>query len=151
MITYQEELFKDVVEEMIPIVEVHWNEIAIHKEKIKLECDWNKYIALDELDMLSTVTVRDNGVMIGYVVTLIVSHGHYMSHNFANVDAVYIDKEYRGTKVGSSLCEYAEDICKDRGASVMMHHVKVTHNFGPLLERIGYTKVEELYSKYIGD
>ncbi len=151
MITYQEEIFEDIIEEIKPIIITHWKEIEINKDNIKLDCDWDRYIQLDELGMLSTVSVRSDGVLIGYITTFIIEHLHYKTHTFADVDAMYIALEYRGTGIGRELCNYAEDICKDKGVSIIMQHVKLTHNFGSLLEGIGYTKVEEMYSKYIGE
>lgn len=152
MATYQVERFEDVIEEMIPLLELHWEEIAHHKDKIKLNPDYALYQAMQDAGILHMVTARDDKrKLIGYFVSIVSPNLHYMDHIFATNDILYIDKEYRGKMVGIKLFKFAEEELKKLGVDVIVLHSKVHADFKVLVERIGYTHVENQYSKYIGD
>jgi hypothetical protein len=45
------------------------------------------------------------------------------------------------------LIEHADAQLAAEGVQVVFQHVKTAHNFGPLLERLGYEHVENVYAK----
>jgi len=151
MITYQEEELKDCVEEMKPLVKRHWEEISLYKDKIKLNPDYDKYLLLASLDMLHVFTARDNGDLIGYFVSFIQPHIHYKDNMFAVNDALFIAPEHRKGSLGYKLFKNAEIALKEMGIHVMLIHSKVHQDFKPLMDKLGFDRVEHTYSKYIGE
>jgi len=151
MITYQVERFENVIDEVKPLLEAHYKEIALHQDKMQLNPDYKQYQGLQDLDILHIVTVRDEGILIGYFVSIIVPHLHYKDHVCANNDILFVAKEYRGSMIGIKMFKYAEKELKKLGVSVISLHTKVHADFGTILERIGYEHVEQTYSKYVGD
>lgn len=150
-IVYQEEWFDEVVEDIKPLIENHWEEIALNKEKIKLNPDWEIYEALNDIDRLRIFTVRDDGRLVGYNILIINKHLHYKDHVFAVNDLIFIDEAYRGRTVAYRLIKYVEKMLKESGVSVMVMNMKVKSPFDKLLEGCGFTYVERIYSKYIGE
>ena len=151
MITYQEEGYFDVIDEILPLLYEHWGEIAIHRDKIELKPDFKKYIELYKLGYLKIFTSRDDEKLIGYFIVTVYPHIHYSDTLTAMVDITFLKKEYRGKMVGYKMFSESEKLLKKYGVDLILQHVKIKHDFGKLLERQGYEKVESVYSKYIGD
>lgn len=151
MIVYSVEKLSECLEEIKPLLEHHYEEVAMYKDKIKLEPDYDKYLSMADDGLLHVVTARDEGKLIGYFVSFLLPHIHYSSTVYAVNDILFIDKEYRNAKVGLGLFSYAEEQLKAEGASVIVIHMKTSVPFDSLCEGLGYDYAERNYSKYIGD
>lgn len=149
MIEIKEERFEDVVEELKEITVKHWEEIARNKDKIELNPDWNKYIEIEKSGILQTITCRDDERLVGYCIDIYLPHIHYKDHKFSMNDVLFLRKEYRGAHIGAKLLLAVELGLKEKGVDVVHMHVKCAHDFGPLLERIGYQQIEKIYEKVI--
>jgi GNAT superfamily N-acetyltransferase len=143
LITYQKESVADVLEEIKPLLELHWREIA-HYQDILLDPIWEFY---EKSDRVHVFTARDDGVLIGYGVFLIGPNHHYKQSKQAIQDILFVHPRYRGGMVGYRLISFCDKQAKAEGAQVIYHHVKVAHDFGPLLEHLGYECVDRLYAK----
>lgn len=149
MIDFAVEKFADVIDEIKPLLYAHWEEIARHKDLIKFDPDYARYRAMDLMDMLHIVTARSNRVLIGYAVSFITPHLHYKSCLMSLNDIVYLSPEYRQGSNAIRLFRYIENTLRQRG--VMKAHItmKLAHDFGPVLEHIGYTEIERTYEKLL--
>lgn len=150
-IQYNEEQIKDIRNELEPLIIEHWKEIAIHQDKIKLNPDWEKYELISDLGILRCFTARENGRLIGYFIVFAQPHLHYVDHVFASNDVIYIDKKYRSTGVGANMILHVEKELKQSGVSVLVVNMKCHAPFDPLMEGLGFTNIERVYSKFIGD
>lgn len=149
MIVFDQERFSDVVADLPPLLEKHWQEIALNQDKIKLNPDWPRYESLDLSGNLAIFTVRDDGKLIGYFVLFIMPHIHYSDHIFAVNDILFIDPEYRRGSMAIRFFKFAEEELKKRGTSVIVINSKVHAPFGKILERIGYSFAERIYTKAV--
>lgn len=151
MITYNKEKMFDIMDELDPILEDHYQEVAMYKDKIKYAPDWERYKSLEDTGVLKMVTVRDNGVLVGYYLFIVVVGLHYSEDLYAINDIVLIKKEYRSSKVGLGLFKYVEDWAKDLGVSVMTVHMKTFLPFDSLCKGLDWDYAERLYTKCIKD
>jgi len=151
VITYQEESAADCLEEIKSLIILHWEEIALYKDKIKLDPDFDKYLLLDSMDMLHILTARDDGVLIGYFISFIQPNMHYKDKMFATNDILFIEKSYRKGTVGYKLFKHAEKSLKELGVDVIVIRSKVNTDFKPLMDKLGYERIEYVYSKYTGE
>jgi len=151
VITYQEESAKDCLEEIKPLIFTHWEEIALYKDKIDLNPDFDKYLLLDSLGMLHILTARDQGKLIGYFISFVQPNMHYKDSVFAINDILYIHPLYRKGSTGYKLFKKAEVSLKEIGVDVIIIHAKVNNDFKPLMDKLEYERIEYNYSKYIGD
>ena len=152
MITYGVESLKDCLDEMKPLLEKHWEEIAHHKDKIKLNPNYEQYLSMEEMGLVHTCTVRDEGKLIGYFVSFIVPNLHYQDHLWAMNDILFLEPAYRGDgRTAFQLLSFAEEMLIELGVSVIQLHMKIDFPFEPLAEACGYKKVEYNYSKYVGE
>lgn len=152
MIKYSvEKMDESLVEELKPLLLAHWEEIALHKDKIDFNPDYEAYYAMESIGALSTVIVRKGENIIGYCISFIYSHPHYQDHKFAQNDVLFVHPDYRGGTVAYRLLKFTEEELKRIGCSVHNLHMKVDYPFENLCEAVDMNKIEYIYSKYIGD
>ena len=149
---YDKEVFDDVIVEIIPLLHLHWEEIALNKERVPFDPNYVQYKALEQQGILDIFTARsDEGELVGYCITFTTPHLHYWSTVMSHVDIFFITPEYRGKMAGARLITFVENRLKEKGVKILNHHVKVEHDFSPILKRLKYNQIESIYSKYIGD
>lgn len=151
MVTYQLENAYNLLEEVKPLFEDHYNEIAWKKDKIKLNPDYPAYFKLYKQGYLHVATARREGELIGYCISVAQPLPHYKDTLCAVNDVLYVSKEHRGGNVGYELLEFVENDLKENGVDMFILHVKKYAPFDGLLEARGFSAIETNYSKYLGD
>lgn len=147
---YREESYTNIKDDIKPLIEQHWEQIAVNKDKIKLNPDWDEYQRLYFAGNLKIFTARDNSELVGYFIAVVSRNIHYKDHLFANNDIIYVRPDKRAGMTGFKLIKYAESRLKEMGVSVININTKVHAPFDKLMDRMGYNLIERLYSKYIG-
>lgn len=148
---YQQEFIDDVYEDCQDLIEQHWEEIALNKDKIKLNPNWDAYKQLEGIGAFRIFTARDEGKLVGYFAVFVEPNLHYQDHLFARNDVIFLQKEYRKGFCGTRLIKFAEKCLKEDGVSVLMINTKTHKDFSPVLERLGFSKTEIIHTKYIGE
>ena len=133
------------------LIQQHWQEIAMHKSKIKLNPNWAAYEALEASGQLSIFTARLKGELVGYFVTINTPNPHYKDHVFAANDVLYLSPIARRGWAGLGLIKFAERCLRDDGVSVMAINTKVHRPFDAVLKRLGFEQAERVYTKFLGD
>ena len=95
MIKYQQEFLDTCEKDCQELIRLHWKEIAVNKDKIKLNPDWDAYHALEQNQRLKIFTARSEEELVGYFVVITGSNLHYKDHVFAVNDILYLKKEHR--------------------------------------------------------
>lgn len=149
MITYQQEFFGKIKEEIKNLITKHWEEIALNKEVIKLNPDWDAYAQLEDNGCLKIFTARSDNLLIGYFVVIVRKHIHYKDHLFAANDILFLLEDYRKGRIGLKLIVFAENCLKEDGVSVLVINTKCHKPFDSLLEHLEYTHIENIYSKLL--
>lgn len=148
---FRQELLKDARTDAEELIEAHWREIALNRDKIKLNPDWDAYEDLERAGKLRIFTARDSGELIGYFVVLVGRHLHYRDHIFASNDILFLAKDHRRGHTGKNLIQFAEKCLREDGVSVLTINTKIHKPFDVLMRYLGFRCVERLYQKYIGD
>lgn len=143
---FQRERVHDVIPEMPKLLQSHWAEVA-RDHDIPLEPDYEIYRLMEDKGSLRMYTAREieGGKLIGYNCFFVQPHLHYKSSIQASQDIIFIDKERRG--FGRRFINWCDEQLADEGVQKVMHHVKAKHNFGPLLESLGYELADLIYAK----
>lgn len=144
MIAYAKE--KIPWDEIGPLLKEHYEEISSHHD-IALKPDIDKYNLLEEGGLIVCFTARKESILIGYAIYIVSKNLHYSDSMQALQDVLFIRATERKGGVGAGLIKHADKELKKLGVQVVYQHVKVAHDFGPLLERLGYTFVERVFSK----
>lgn len=148
-ITYQQEFLVTTEKDARPLLEKHWQEIAVNKEHIKLNPDWEAYADLEASGNLKIFTARDGSALIGYFVVFVRNHIHYKDHLFAHNDILFLSEPYRKGFTGIKLIKFAEECLKADGVSVLTINTKTHKPFDGVLQRLGFNHVENIYSKLL--
>lgn len=144
---YAVETYDQVVGEIEDLIELHWREIA-HWHDIPLKPDWEAYERMAAQGSLRIYTVRTaTSRMIGYAVFFVRHNVHYSTSLQAVQDILFLLPAHRGAAVGAGLIKYAEADLRALGVQVVYHHVKHAFDFGPLLDRLGYERVEHIMAR----
>lgn len=146
--TYQLEAYVSIKNEIKPLLEQHWEEIALNKEHIKLNPDWKEYTRLDSIGALRCYTARnDKNKLIGYFVVIISKSLHYSDHLFAHNDVIFLTKTARKGTTGYKLIKYATERIQAEGITLMVVNTKLHQPFDALLKRLDYNHSENIYTK----
>ena len=142
---FAHESYISVKDEIKPLLDEHWKEIALHQDDIKLEPNWNSYSRMAEQGALRVYTARKNGKLVGYFVVFVLPSMHYMRHLFANNDILFLKKSERKGTTGIRLIKFAVQELTNEGVTLINVNVKKSQDFGPVMEHIGFTHVEDLW------
>lgn len=143
------EHFADVIGEIKPLLELHYEEIASFKEAIPLDPDYSRYQDLDAAGRLLIITARRDGVLVGYSIFFMLNHLHYNSTLVALNDIVFLHPDERSGGAGVRLFKESERVVRERGARMVSWHIKPINDFSALLERLGYVRHEIIMAKLL--
>lgn len=146
----QQESIADLWPEVMPLLREHFDEISANKD-IPLNPKVDLYNQMEEAGAFVVFTAReDDGALLGYAAYFVSYNMHYQDSFQAVQDVLFLTKPARKGMAGIRLIKYADEQLADLGCELVYHHVKVFHDFGLILERIGYNQVEKIYSKRLG-
>ena len=132
---------------------LHWAEIALDQDTIPLDVDWERYAALDASGKLHIVTARDeHGTLQGYHISVVDTHIHYRTTLHAFLDVFWMAPDHRRGLAGYTLFRLVRETLKARGVvkHLQGHKLHVHGGLGTLFERLGYRKIEHVYSTLLG-
>lgn len=135
------EKFAAIAREIIPLWHRHWAEIALDKERISLDPDFEQYYRLDTEGILRVLTVRVGGELVGYSFSLIGPHLHYRSTRTAHTEMFWLAPEYRSGWTGVRLLRLTRKGLKQLGVKLHTINIKLSFAGGrvaKLLGRLGY-------------
>jgi len=146
MIFQREAANTGLFSEMGPLLLMHFREIARYQD-ISLDPDFARYMEIEEMGALRIFTARKifSKKLIGYSVFIVSPNLHYCSSLQAVQDVLFIHPKERG--FGGRFILWCDQELRKEGVQVVMQHVNAAHDFGDLLERIGYEPIETVYSK----
>ncbi len=151
MSNYQEETFAEAFDDILLLCQEHYDEVALHKDKMELAPSRSHYEKLASAGCLKFYTVRYGGVLVGYSVFLLTNHPHYEKSLVAMNDVLFLSKPYRKGMTGVRFISYCEKQLKAAGVVKVVWHVKVEHNFGAILKRLGYAPEDVMWGKCLDE
>ena len=151
MINFDVEKYAQVNEDIKELIKLHYEEIAVNKDVIPLDPDWDKYKHLCDSGLLVIITARDESKLIGYSIFFITNHLHYKSTKYANNDLLYLHPDYRAGMLGIRLIKQSEKILKEKKVDKILWHIKFNKDFRIILHRLGYVDEDVIVGKIIKD
>lgn len=150
MISVQIERWRDVLPEMWPLFPLHWEEMALDKDLIKIDMDVERYANLDAMNMIHVTTVRDEGSIVGYVICFIIRHMHYAkAGEMALADMYWLKPEYRKGTTGARMFLAMEDSLRERGIIRAHMSCKIHQDHTKLFERLGWKLTDLTFGKVL--
>jgi len=144
---YRQEFLAQVKQDIQNLLIMHYDEIALDKDAIKLNPDWEAYQKAEDEGLLKGFTARQDGELVGYFVVIASRHIHYKDHIFAANDVIFIHPEHRKGFAAMRLIKFAEKCLKEDGVSILTINTKCHKPFDVLLDRMMYKHIENVYRK----
>lgn len=149
MITFQVEPYDVCHHEIDSFLQEHFEEVAISQNVMVLSKDEPAYQRMADEGQLSIVTVRKDGVLIGYHATIIKTHLHYSTTLCGFVDVYFLRKHDRKGLTGKKLIEAAEKELTRRGVVKVFSATKKHLDMSKLFLRMGWTEQEAVFCKVL--
>lgn len=143
----QEEDYLKVKDDVDELILKNWEDTGI--EGIELDPDWEAYDVIYRAGMFGVYTLRRNNKLVGYLGVMARKHPHYRKTTFASNDMFFIDKDHRKGLAGYYLLKYCTEDLEKKGVSVLLFNTTVEKPYDPLLKRLGFSHLENLYIKKV--
>jgi len=137
-----------LADEIGPLLQAHYLEVA-HYGDIPLNVDWGKYQRAADMGVLRIFTIRHGQQLQGYACFFVTTNPHYSTSLQAAMDVLYLDPTLRGKLIGIRFIKWCDEQLKAEGVQVTVHHLKHREdlNYGPMLGRLGYEIMDEIWVK----
>lgn len=145
MIEYQEELISDLVDELKPLLEEHWQELAVNKEERPLDVDWDNYINLNNLGLMKIYTARKEGELVGYATFVVTTNLHYRTWKCATCDVYFVNPLYRKSGVGTEFFKEIVEWLRTYNVHSIYVHDKLSKSHSKLFTALGFKAIEQTY------
>lgn len=146
--TYAQETYEQWAKESQPLLVRHYGEVAANGDDGLMDVDHAQFDWMCKNGMLHVVTVRCDGELVGYHISIVKRHLHRAVLT-AYTDAFYVAPEHRRGMVGYRMFTYATETLKRRGVKWIYSGTKLNKDISRLLERQGFRHVEETYLKVV--
>lgn len=151
MLTFSVENLTERLHELKPLFPLHWEELALNKDCVPLDPQYEIYLRRDELGEVMFIAGRDGGELIAYFVGFIAPGLHYRTCLTLTMDIFYVHPTHRGKSAGVRLFKAVEQEARRRGVQRMFVGSKCHADASWLFERLGYSEVERYFSKWLGE
>jgi len=151
LITYAIESFTERLPELKPLLPIHYEELALNKDKVPLSPQYHIYETRESMGELLFVTARKEGFLVGYFIGFIAPGLHYSTCLTCTMDIFYVHPDHRGSSAGIKLFSFVEKELNRRGVDRWFVGSKCHKDASKLFERLGFDRVEITYSKYLGE
>jgi len=135
------------IEELMPLLELHRDELATHKHIMKLNPDLQKYKEAERIGIFSCLGLYDGEKLIGYSAIIITNNWHYSDLIQAYSDVLYVHPDYRNKVWGVKLIKATQKMAKDKGAGIIFFHGKPNTVFESIMPRLGYSTQDIVFGK----
>lgn len=151
MLTTQIESFTERLGELKALFPEHWQELALNRDKVPLDPQYDVYVAREARGELLLVTMRNDGEIKGYFIGFIAPGLHYRTCLTCTMDIFYIHPDLRAKGMpGVRLFRAVEKELRRRGVQRWFAGSKVQADASALFEFLDFERVEVYYSKWIG-
>ena len=155
MLTAQvETLDQPSLDELKPILPGHYDELSEHKMAgIPLDPQYDLYLARSAAGQVLYVTLREDGRLVGYLVSFLSPGMHYKTCLTATGDIFFVLPTTRGNDGGVLLFSTWLKECARRGVDLTQIGMKTRHAkfVRPLLEKLGFVETEVMFWKFLKD
>jgi GNAT superfamily N-acetyltransferase len=151
MLTLQVESLTEILHEIKSLLPLHWDELALNKDKVPLDPQFDIYLRRDAVGEVMLVTARRDGEVVGYFIGFVAPGLHYKTCLTLIMDIFFIRPDARNGFAGVKLFKAVEKEAIRRGVQRIFVGSKMHKDASALFERLEYQPIETFYSKWIGD
>jgi hypothetical protein len=143
------ESWSDCIAEMETLFPLHWRELGLYRDEIPLQCDRDRYAAIEKAGALLLITARVDGKLIGYFVAFLFPHLHYKDAGLWGMTDMYFVLPEHRKGAGLKLFLAFERECRARGVMQAVTSCKVHEDHSALLEKLGWKWTDKTFQKHL--
>ena len=144
---YRQEILQTAFSDALELFKLHWDEVALNKDFIELNPDYNAYLECEQNENLKIFTAREGEELVGYFAVIVTRSLHYCDHKFATNDVIFMHKDHRKGMASIKLIKFAIECLREDGVSLLMMNTKVHKPYDIVLKRLKFEHIENVYSK----
>lgn len=149
MVTFQQEMLFEIVNEVDDLLQLHYEEVTLDQDRIKLDPMWARYAAIEQAGAFVVYTARKHGKLIGYAGFFINHHLHFADLKTAINDVLFLHPDNRTGRTSINLMRFAEkQLIARLGSFKLVWHAKPSNHLASILLRMGYAHEETILSKH---
>ena len=148
-IKYQQEFLDSIQDEVLPLIERHFDEVYPARDTFDLDMDWDTYRSLESVNLLKIFTARDEDKLVGYLWVVIAPNLCSKGNFIPSEDGLYVEPKYRGLTVARRLIQFGEKCLKEDGYEVLCITGTEEKPIDKFVERMGYKKIETRFKKVL--
>lgn len=153
MTVIAQESFMEIYPELLPLFEGHWRELGPYKDKMPLAPNVDLYSYLEAQNQLLTLTARQDGRLVGYIICAVRTGLHYSTTLQAITDIPYVAPSVRGRGVGVRLFLAAQEELKARKVGPWFASYKIESELAPSMHKVlrwlGMKPCDMQFSKWL--
>lgn len=150
MITVMVESLAEHLPEMMPLLPLHYRELALNQDQVPLDPQYEVYLQREREGGLLFVTLREAGELVGYYIGFIAPGLHYKTCLTCTTDIFYLHPDKRGGGAGLKMFKFVEQELRRRGVQRWFMGSKVHLDASYLFRMIDAEPVETYFSKWLG-
>lgn len=148
MIKVQEEDFNSIKDDIMPLLEKHYNEVKLFGNIVPLDPNLHLYEMMNMTGNFVFITARlEDNTLIGYMSLFLQQDLHSQKHMIAHTDMCYVAEEHRGKDVFSAMLHATEGGLKELGVSTFTVMFPTQNVPKKMLTELGYLQDQVSFSK----
>lgn len=151
MMTAAPEPWRPTIDELMPMLPLHYDELALEQDRVPLAPRWDVYDRYDAAGELLLVVLREDGRAIGYYWGMVAPALHYGTCLSCVTDIFFVHPGHRNGRGGVILFGAVERELRRRGVARWFVGAKLHRDASPLFKYLGFTPIEVYHSKWLGD
>lgn len=145
------ERIEDVVHEVKPLHEAHWQETESYRHSLPLNVDYEYMINAEQSGRFLLFTLRaPNHELVGNCMMYLTRSTHTQKW-IAEEDTIFLRKDHRKGRLGIKFIQYVERVMRDLGITEIRVTVKTVNRTGDLLKALGYQHTADQLTKVLGE
>jgi hypothetical protein len=147
-LVFQAERLKDIVDEIHPLHEAHFQETEKHRLGFGLDIDYDSMLSYEQAGRMIQFTCRDieTGKLVGNI-RMYIDTSLHTGTLYASEDTYYVLPEFRKGFAALRFWQFMEDCLKAIGVREIRTDSKVLNKVHKLNEYCGYKHVANKYVK----
>lgn len=144
------EKMEDIIEEMKPMHQAHWEETESHRHNLELKPDYDYFIASERAGRYILFTMRTEGKLVGNC-AMYINESKHSDTLMSNEDTLYLYPEARKGRIAFKFVKYVEDSLQLLGVNEINISVKLVNKAARFFKMQGYREVEIGLTKILED
>lgn len=143
------EALEEVAKELPPLLQRYWRELG--PSEFPIDPDWQSLMRQSAMGQVMVVTVRHEGIMVGFAVNLFYFHVTFRTVPHAMILWVWLDPAYRVGMLANKFLKKNLDFIEEKFEASKLEGPKAVYLATPneraakLYERLGFKFSEAVY------